>query len=78
MDEQAICAVAVGMVNRLAADLSLADRLPAIGYELAQEHGLTVEETAIAFDQALLRLKLLRLRVLHISDQQQAAAERGR
>jgi len=64
------------MVARLGGDLTLADQLGEIGLQLAAEAGLSEDETAAAFDQAVFQLKLIRLRVLHIDDQQKAANER--
>ena len=75
MDDDAVRTVAEAMIDRLAGDLTKADQLASLGLEIAAEHGLSDEETAAAFDQALARLKLLRLRVMHVSDQRQAAAD---
>lgn len=75
MDDEAVRAVAEAMVARVAADIGSADKLADIGLQLAAEHGLDEQETAAAFDQAIARLKLLRLRVMHISDQRQAAED---
>ena len=77
MDEQAVRQVAEEMVERVVGDLNSAEQLSQIGLEIAREHGLSEEETAAAFDQALVRLKMLRLRMIHISDQKQAAEEAG-
>jgi hypothetical protein len=75
MDEEAVREVAEAMVQRVVGDLGSAEQLSDIGLAIAKEHGLTEEETAAAFDQALVRLKMLRLRMMHISDQKQAAEE---
>ncbi|MBV9120309.1 MAG: hypothetical protein JOZ39_06335 [Chloroflexi bacterium] len=76
MNDEAVRQVADEIVRRLTDDLSSADQLSEIGLEIAAAHGLTEDETAAAFDQALAHLKLVRLRVMHVSDQQQAADER--
>jgi len=75
MDEDAVRRVAEEVVARLTGDMASADGLSDIGLEIAAAHNLTEEETAAAFDQVLARLKLIRLRVMHVSDQRQAAEE---
>jgi len=75
MDEAAVQRVAEAMVQRVMDDLAMAEQLSDIGLALAREQGLTEEETAAAFDRALAQLKILRLRVMHFSDQKQAAEE---
>ena len=77
MDEDAVRRVAEEVVARLTGDMASADGLSDIGLEIAAAHNLTEEETAAAFDQVLARLKLIRLRVMHVSDQRQAAEEGG-
>lgn len=80
MNEQGINAVAEGMVLRLAQNMALADRLAEIGSELAQQHGLTQEEKAAAFDRALVALRELRAHAVKARDQQMdggAAADGG-
>jgi hypothetical protein len=74
--DEAISRVAKGMVAALRGDISLADQLGEIGLQLASEAGLSEDETAAAFDQAVFHLKLIRLRVLHVDDQRKAAKER--
>ncbi|HEU0167978.1 MAG TPA: hypothetical protein VFS62_09395 [Chloroflexota bacterium] len=76
MRDEAISRVAKSMVARLQGDIMLADRLGELGLQLAAEEGLTEEETAAAFDQAVFHLKLIRLRVMHVDDQRKAANER--
>jgi hypothetical protein len=76
MRDEAISRVAKSMVARLQGDIMLADRLGELGLQLAAEEGLTEEETAAAFDQAVFHLKLIRLRVMHVDDQRKAAKER--
>ncbi|MBV8083757.1 MAG: hypothetical protein JO247_02965 [Chloroflexi bacterium] len=77
MRDEAISRVAKSMVARLRGDIMLADQLGEIGLQLAAEAGLTEEETAAAFDQAVFHLKLIRLRVMHVDDQHKAANERS-
>ena len=77
--DEAISRVAKEMVAALRGDIMLADQMGQIGLKLAAEAGLDEDETAAAFDQAVFHLKLIRLRVMHVDDQQKAAqAERER
>ena len=74
--DEAISRVAKSMVAALRGDIMLADQMGEIGLKLAAEAGLSEDETAAAFDQAVFHLKLIRLRVMHIDDQQKAANQR--
>ena len=78
MDDDRVERAAWAIVGRLTADLAgNCDRLGAISLEVAAAYDLDSEETAAALDHALARLKLLRLRMLHVADQRHAAREDG-